>query len=239
MDNRVGKWNWLLVILVMGVIVILAVYLTGGFGTKTKVLTYDELVKKIDAQEVEGLYFAGNYKVNVLLKEGLTDEKKANFLKGREADAIAIIIFRDRFVETLQTRADKANEGENAGSYKMPIIKLNDPEAKSGWSTALTVVSVLLMVGIGIMLFMSLRGKGAGREAMSFGRTKARVGESIKVRFNDVAGAEEEKEELKEIVEFLKSPKKFKDVGARVPKGVLLVGKPGTGKTLFAKAIAG
>ncbi|MGI6136674.1 MAG: ATP-dependent zinc metalloprotease FtsH [Christensenellales bacterium] len=239
MDNRVGKWNWLLVILVMGVIVILAVYLTGGFGTKTNVLTYDELVKKIDAQEVEGLYFAGNYKVNVLLKEGLTDEKKANFLKGREADAIAIIIFRDRFVETLQTRADKANEGENAGSYKMPIIKLNDPEAKSGWSTALTVVSVLLMVGIGIMLFMSLRGKGAGREAMSFGRTKARVGESIKVRFNDVAGAEEEKEELKEIVEFLKSPKKFKDVGARVPKGVLLVGKPGTGKTLFAKAIAG
>ena len=239
MDNRVGKWNWLLVVLVMGVIVILAVYLTGGFGTKTNVLTYDELVKKIDAQEVEGLYFAGNYKVNVLLKEGLTDEKKANFLKGREADAIAIIIFRDRFVETLQTRADKANEGENAGSYKMPIIKLNDPEAKSGWSTALTVVSVLLMVGIGIMLFMSLRGKGAGREAMSFGRTKARVGESIKVRFNDVAGAEEEKEELKEIVEFLKSPKKFKDVGARVPKGVLLVGKPGTGKTLFAKAIAG
>lgn len=239
MDNRVGKWNWLLVVLVMGVIVILAVYLTGGFGTKTNVLTYDELIKKIDAQEVEGLYFAGNYKVNVLLKEGLTDEKKANFLKGREADAIAIIIFRDRFVETLQTRADKANEGENAGSYKMPIIKLNDPEAKSGWSTALTVVSVLLMVGIGIMLFMSLRGKGAGREAMSFGRTKARVGENIKVRFNDVAGAEEEKEELKEIVEFLKSPKKFKDVGARVPKGVLLVGKPGTGKTLFAKAIAG
>lgn len=237
MDNRVGKWNWLLVVLVMGVIVILAVYLTGGFGTKTNVLTYDELVKKIDDQEVEGLYFAGNYKVNVLLKEGLTDEKKANFLKGREADAISIIIFRDRFVETLQTRADKAKEANE--EYTMPIIKLNDPEAKSGWSTVLSVVSVLLMVGIGIMLFMSLRGKGAGREAMSFGRTKSRVGENIKVRFNDVAGAEEEKEELKEIVEFLKNPRKFKDVGARVPKGVLLVGKPGTGKTLFAKAIAG
>jgi cell division protease FtsH len=216
-------------------IILLAVYLTGGFGTKTKVITYDELVKKIDDQEVEGLYFAGNYKVNVLYKNGLTDEKKANFLKGREADAVAVIIYRDRFVETIQERADKAAPGE----YTMPTIQLNDPESRIGWSTALSVISLLLMVGIGIMLFMSLRGKGAGREAMTFGRTKARVGENIKVRFSDVAGAEEEKEELKEIVEFLKSPKKFKDVGARVPKGVLLVGKPGTGKTLFAKAIAG
>ena len=79
---------------------------------------------------------------------------------------------------------------------------------------------------------------GAGK-VMSFAKTKARVSTNIKVRFTDVAGAEEEKVELAEIVEFLRQPKKFSDLGARIPKGVLLVGPPGTGKTLFAKAVAG
>ena len=74
---------------------------------------------------------------------------------------------------------------------------------------------------------------------MSFGRTKAKVTTNLKVRFSDVAGAEEEKEELAEVVEFLKNPKKFSNLGAKIPKGVLLVGPPGTGKTLFAKAVAG
>ena len=80
---------------------------------------------------------------------------------------------------------------------------------------------------------------GGGGKVMNFGKTKARVSTNLKVRFSDVAGAEEEKEELKEVVEFLKSPKKFADLGAKIPKGVLLVGPPGTGKTLFAKAVAG
>ena len=80
---------------------------------------------------------------------------------------------------------------------------------------------------------------GGGGKMMSFAKTKARVTTNIKVRFTDVAGAEEEKVELAEIVEFLRQPKKFSDLGARIPKGVLLVGPPGTGKTLFAKAVAG
>ncbi|KAI4452921.1 metalloprotease m41 ftsh [Holotrichia oblita] len=74
---------------------------------------------------------------------------------------------------------------------------------------------------------------------MNFGKTKANSQSNLKVRFNDVAGADEEKQELQEVVEFLKSPQKFSKVGARIPKGVLLVGPPGTGKTLFAKAVAG
>ena len=80
---------------------------------------------------------------------------------------------------------------------------------------------------------------GVNKQAMNFGKSRANVQGNIKVRFSDVAGAEEEKEELKEIVEFLKSPQKFTAVGAKIPRGVLLVGPPGTGKTLFAKAVAG
>lgn len=93
----------------------------------------------------------------------------------------------------------------------------------------------LLMGGIN-------QGGAGGSKTMSFGKSKARMinpGEKGRVTFNDVAGVDEEKEELEEIVEFLKSPKKFTDMGARIPKGVLLVGQPGTGKTLLAKAVAG
>ena len=95
---------------------------------------------------------------------------------------------------------------------------------------------ILLLVLFFVMYRQSASANG---KALSFGKTKARLNTNVKVRFSDVAGAEEEKEELQEIVEFLKNPKKFSDLGARVPKGVLLVGPPGTGKTLFAKAVAG
>ena len=113
----------------------------------------------------------------------------------------------------------------------------SDPNAGSGWTNAIYIA--LLVVGL-VAFFMILRATaGGGGKVMNFGKTKARVSTNIKVRFTDVAGAEEEKEELAEVVEFLKSPKKFSNLGAKIPKGVLLVGPPGTGKTLFAKAVAG
>ena len=91
-----------------------------------------------------------------------------------------------------------------------------------------------------VVIFMMMRSiAGANKGAMSFGKSKARAANSTKVRFSDIAGADEEKTELQEIVEFLKNPKKFTMLGARIPKGVLLVGPPGTGKTLLAKAVAG
>ena len=113
-----------------------------------------------------------------------------------------------------------------------------DPNAGSMWST---IGYYAIMIGL-VMLaffFLSRSMTGGGNSAMNFAKTNARQTHAIKVRFTDVAGAEEEKEELQEVVEFLKSPKKFSDLGARIPKGVLLVGPPGTGKTLFAKAVAG
>ncbi len=106
----------------------------------------------------------------------------------------------------------------------------------------LSFVPYLLLIGVSAVLWYIMMNKGAGgdRSAMRFGKARTRIGTGDKkVTFADVAGSEEEKEELQEIVEFLKNPKGFIEVGARIPKGVLLVGPPGTGKTLLAKAVAG
>ncbi|MBR5641502.1 MAG: ATP-dependent zinc metalloprotease FtsH [Firmicutes bacterium] len=112
----------------------------------------------------------------------------------------------------------------------------------SAWSSVLSWIPTLLLVGIMIFFWMSFMGSGAGNKGMmNFGKNKAKIFKdgNTKVTFRDVAGLDEEKAELEEIVDFLKSPKKYTDLGARIPKGVLLVGPPGTGKTYISKAVAG
>ena len=117
-------------------------------------------------------------------------------------------------------------------------VDYSDPNEGSFFSS---MIMPLITIGIGVLLiYIFMRqAQGGNKSAMDFGKTKAKVTQNIKIRFSDVAGAEEEKQELQEVVEFLKNPKKFSSLGAKIPKGVLLVGPPGTGKTLFAKAVAG
>ncbi len=127
-------------------------------------------------------------------------------------------------------------EIDKIGSFGVSA-NMSNPNAGSWVSTLFSVLSIVIVC---VVFFLIIRSSmGGGGKMMSFAKTKARVTTNIKVRFTDVAGAEEEKVELAEIVEFLRQPKKFADLGARIPKGVLLVGPPGTGKTLFAKAVAG
>lgn len=110
------------------------------------------------------------------------------------------------------------------------------------WVQAIPTILLFVMLAFfAVMLMQQSQGGGGNRGVMNFGKSRAKmvVDEKKKITFKDVAGAEEEKEELAEVVEFLKQPKKYMDMGARIPKGILLVGPPGTGKTLFAKAVAG
>ncbi len=119
-------------------------------------------------------------------------------------------------------------------------LKVAPPSDMTGWFTILGTLLPLLLIG-GLFLMILRQAQGSNSQAMSFGKSKARVftGDKPTVTFDDVAGADESKQELQEVVEFLKEPQKFASLGARIPKGVLLVGPPGTGKTLMAKAISG
>ena len=141
-------------------------------------------------------------------------------------------------IPDLRTFMNYAQESLKSGTFDL---------SERSQSIFITIISLLTPFGIVIILllfwFLIMNtGSQSGNKTMSFGKSKARMSngaEKTKITFDDVAGVDEEKEELEEIVEFLKTPKKFTDMGARIPKGVLLVGPPGTGKTLLAKAVAG
>ena len=206
------------IIVAIIVCVVLAVVLVETFVSRPKQLTYDEFFDKVaEGNVVKSVYIVGDYKMNVVY---VGSEKS---LTGNP-DAYVYIPNRNAPVERLM-------------NSDVTII-FNDPSRNSIWASLLPIVIGILLIGV-FLFILNRQNMGANNKAMSFGATKARVTGNVKERFTDVAGAEEEKEELKEIVEFLRDPHKFIEVGARIPKGVLLVGPPGTGKTLFAKAVAG
>lgn len=118
-------------------------------------------------------------------------------------------------------------------------LTVEDPNQGSVWISILSQIIPFLIIAVFFYFMFSKMGGGGNNKAFEFAKSKARVESNVKVRFKDVAGCEEEKEEVKEIIDYLRSPKKFTDMGAHIPKGILMVGPPGTGKTLLAKAVAG
>ena len=145
---------------------------------------------------------------------------------------------RDMTAITAQLKPELDKETISSLDYPFDYVPQKTPEA----SIFEIILPYLLIFGaLGLFYYFMMQQQGGGNKVMSFGKSRARVqtDDRNKVTFDDVAGADEEKEELKEVVEFMKDPKRFNEIGARIPKGVLLVGPPGTGKTLLAKAVAG
>ena len=169
--------------------------------------------------QVQAIYIEGNYTVKI---KRTGDNSFKYFVN----------------IDSRVAFSDKLKEYKEAHLLDNVVVQYDDPSSGSLLSSIIVPI-VLYALLFGVFFIIIRKSAGAQGQAMNFGKTKANQVRDIKVRFSDVAGAEEEKQELQEIVDFLKHPKKYTDIGARIPRGVLLVGPPGTGKTLFAKAVAG
>ena len=209
--KTIGMW------LIIGIICIILISAIME-RAETK-MSYDELVVAINNEKVESIKLeADGNKAYVMLKNNNIE---------KEVNIPSIDVFMAEISDDLANQSFTFEE-----------------KSQSVWVTILGLLSpfAIIIAFFVFWLLLSSNGQGGGNKTMSFGKSRARVvggAEKGKVTFKDVAGVDEEKEELQEIVEFLKAPKKFTDMGARIPKGVLLVGHPGTGKTLLAKAVAG
>ena len=184
----------------------------------------------ISEGKVSDIYFDGYFTVKVRLRNSSVPEKSFP----RRYDNIVHVLNRNYMSDFEKSILDY----NVANPTQKITVWFDDPSEGSIWQSLLPILISTVLIGVFIVI-MSRSSANANNKAMNFGNTRATLVRNSKVRFNDVAGAEEEKEELKEIVEFLSNPAKFQKVGAKTPKGVLLVGSPGTGKTLFAKAVAG
>lgn len=172
----------------------------------------------------------------------LTEEKKERFEKGKEYDFSVNVGKFETFTDEM-AKIISAKYGVEAEKVSVLEYGFNcrpNPRPKPSW--LLTILPYVITLGGLVLVFVLInKAQGGGKQAMSFAKSKAKTADELgnTVTFADVAGADEEKQELREIVDFLRSPKAFIEMGARIPKGVLLVGPPGTGKTLLAKAVAG
>ena len=201
------------------ILIIFIVLITSILGSGSNELSYSELIAKIETGDVKELEISSDgKKAQVTLK---------NENNPKEVNIPSIDSLMDSLSDPMKTQSIKVTEK----------------------SESILMIGLSLLTPFGILIiflvfwFILMNGnQNNGNKTMTFGKSKARMlgpQDKARVTFKDVAGVDEEKEELEEIVEFLKNPKKFTDMGARIPKGVLLVGPPGTGKTLLAKAVAG
>ena len=212
-----------LVIAIIGVIIFGLFSFLNGNGNMPKQLTYTQFVNKLNKGDLKTLEIQPEQ--NVYMVSGKTK---------KDEDYSSTILYNNE--KDLQKITDTAKKQDNLK------FTVKEEEKQSVFVSILTTLIPVLIIALLFIFFLSqAQGGGGGGRMMNFGKSKAKMYDSNKrrVRFSDVAGADEEKQELIEIVDFLKDNKKFKQMGSRIPKGVLLVGPPGTGKTLLARAVAG
>jgi len=206
------------------VIIVLVAFLVPAVSNPTSNrITYADLIAKIKNKEVTDV--------------AISYDKETARVKLKNDETVKRVNISD--IENLMTNL---NESMQEGTVKVSTDNQPFLETISNWILPISSIILIFLLWTMLMSFTTMRQGGGQGGQVSFGKSKARMinqEDKTKLTFKDVAGIDEEKEELEEVVEFLKNPKKFTDMGARIPKGVLLVGQPGTGKTLLAKAVAG
>lgn len=213
------KWlNYLPTIFILSIVLSLVFYSSQGSTVQMNYTQFEKIVDEVD------------FKKSSMTISSTVIQLEGTYEQNSKTVGYKVIVPRtEKNIEKLEKDLQR-----NGGK-----LTVEDPNQGSVWISILSQIIPFLIIAVFFYFMFAKMGGGGNNKAFEFAKSKARVESNVKVRFKDVAGCEEEKEEVKEIIDYLRSPKKFTDMGAHIPKGILMVGPPGTGKTLLAKAVAG
>lgn len=213
------KWlNYLPTIFILSIVLSLVFYSSQGSTVQMNYTQFEKIVDEVD------------FKKSSMTISSTVIHLEGTYEQNSKTVGYKVIVPRtEKNIEKLEKSLQR-----NGGK-----LTVEDPNQGSVWISILSQIIPFLIIAVFFYFMFAKMGGGGNNKAFEFAKSKARVESNVKDRFKDVAGCEEEKEEVKEIIDYLRSPKKFTDMGAHIPKGILMVGPPGTGKTLLAKAVAG